>query len=507
MKKFLSAVLAMLMVFSIFAVSANEVEATEEVGANYDTMLIEDAEDPYATMPIEDEETEVVMEIPEKEMHHGVVSEVNEEYILLNEGTLRINLAPETYICDYDLNPAEIKAGDMVSVLASTMMTRSLPPQVAAYFVFVNTENSQAAPIYAVVGTNTDGKIESKDGAYDIVYTDETPVAAHKIRMIIKGADITPGSEILAFTATVGASEPAYVPAEKIAVLTLAEAEEPAAVIEAMSEKMSVSGIVSEIGEGYIQINDGETQFNTAEETYVCDYDLNPVELKVGDMVTVVAGTAATMSLPPQMAAHFIFVNTENSMSAPIYAVVDTNENGEIMSADGANRIVYTEETPVIAHRIRMMLMAGDITEGSEIVVFASAVGMSLPAHVAAEKIAVLSLAPVKTDVAAVIVDGEEFEVAFDFGESEAKYPLRALAEGLGYEVLWNGEERSIELKKGEAVHSVKIGEALTLARTTSVVPVIENDLTYVGEDIFNLLFGADVKVTSEDGIITVTTK
>ena len=141
MKKLFSAVLAMLMVVSVFAVSASEAEATEEVGAAYDTMLIEDMEDPYATMPIEEEDD--VM-IPEKEMHHGVVSEVTEEYILLNDGTLRINLAEETYVCDYNLNPAEIKKGDMVSVLASTMMTRSIPPQVAAYFVFVNSENSGA---------------------------------------------------------------------------------------------------------------------------------------------------------------------------------------------------------------------------------------------------------------------------------------------------------------------------------------------------------------------------
>ncbi len=505
MKKLLSAVMAMLMVLSIFSVSANEVAATEEVGANYDTMLIEDVEDPYAQMPIEEDEE--VAEMPLKEMHHGIVSEVNEEYILLNDGALRINLAPETYISDYNLNPVEVKKGDMVSVLASTMMTRSLPPQVAAYNIFVNTENSMSAPIYAVVDTNTEGEIMSKDGAYSIVYTDETPVIAHRIRMILRGADITVGSEILAFATTVGMSEPAHVPAEKIAVLTLAEANEPAAEIEAMPEKMSVSGIISEIGEGYIQINDGNEQFNMAEETYVCDYNLNPAELKVGDMVTVIAGTAATMSLPPQMAAHYIFVNTENSMSAPIYAVVGENNDGVIMSNDGMNRIVYTDETPVIAHRIRMMLKAGDITEGSEIVVFATAVGMSLPAHVPAEKIAVLNLEPVKTDVSAIMVDGEEFEISFNFGEGEAKLPLRAVAEGLGYEVSWNGEERGVLLTKGEAAHTVKIGEPLKMTRAASVVPVIVNDLTFVGEDIFNLLFGTGAKVTFEDGIINVITK
>ncbi|MBQ2941446.1 MAG: copper amine oxidase N-terminal domain-containing protein [Clostridia bacterium] len=505
MKKFLSAILAMLMVIGVFSVSAST-EATEEVGANYDTMLIEDVEDPYAQMPKESDE-EVIAEMPEKEMHHGVVSEITEEYILLNDGKLRVNLAPETYISDYSLNPAEIKKGDAVSVLASTMMTRSLPPQVAAYNIFVNTENSQAAPIYAVVGTNTDGKIESEDCSKIIAYTEETPVTAHRMKIILKGMDITPGSEIIAFASVMTMSEPALINAESLAVLTLAKAEEPATIIEAMPEKVSVSGIVSEIGEGYVQINDGNEQFNLAEETYICDYNLNPAELKVGDMITVVAGSAMTMSLPPQMAAHYIFVNTEDSVSAPIYAVVGSNENGVMMSLDGANRIVYEEATPVIAHRIRMMIKANDITEGSEIVVFASVVGMSLPAHVAAEKIAVLSLAPVKTDVSAVVVDGEEFNVEFNFGSTEAKYPLRALAEGLGFEVIWNNEERSINLKKGEAVHSVKIGEALTMARVAGVLPVIVNDLTYVGDDIFNLLFGNGAKVAADNGIIEVTTK
>ena len=153
------------------------------------------------------------------------------------------------------------------------------------------------------------------------------------------------------------------------------------------------------------------------------------------------------------------------------------------------------------------MLRAGDITEDSEIVVFATAIGMSLPAHVPAEKIAVLNLAPVKTDVSAVIIDGEEFEIAFNFGSGDANIPLRALAEGLGYEVTWNNEERGVLLTKGEASHTVKIGEALKMARTVCPIPVIENDLTYVGEDIFNLLFGTGAIVNFEDGVFNVTTK
>ncbi len=273
---------------------------------------------------------------------------------------------------------------------------------------------------------------------------------------------------------------------------------------EAMPQKIMQHGIVSEITEEYIMINDGSLRFNIDENTYIADYNLNPAQIKVGDMISAVTSTMTTMSIPPQNYAFFILINTENSISAPIYMKVVENKDGAILSEDGSYRAVYEKETPVIAHRIRIMLKAMDITEGSEILVFASTVGMSLPAHVPAEKIAVLTLAERKAgEIEKIMVDEESFLVSFEIKEN--LIPLRPLAEGLGFEVAWNGKANTVSLKKDDAEKTVTIGKKLS--DTGEKEPEIIEDRTFVGIDIFNLLFGDNAKAEINDGVITVNTK
>ncbi len=271
-----------------------------------------------------------------------------------------------------------------------------------------------------------------------------------------------------------------------------------------MPEKMMQHGVVSEITEDYIMVNDGNLRLNIDQNTYIADYNLNPAEIKVGDMISAVTSTMTTMSLPPQNYAFYILVNTENSISAPIYMVVSENKDGVILSEDGSYRVVYEDLTPVTAHRIRIMLRAMDITKGSEILVFASAVGMSLPAHVPAEKIAVLTLAERKAgEIEGILLDGEKMEVSFSL--KEELIPLRSLAEGLGFEISWNGEEREVTLKKGEAEKSLIIGKKIF--SESEKAPEIIEDRTFVGLDIFKLLFGENAKAEINDGVIAVTTK
>ena len=260
----------------------------------------------------------------------------------------------------------------------------------------------------------------------------------------------------------------------------------------AMPEKVSYNGIISEVTEDYIVIGDNEFQFNIDENTYVCDYDLNPVEtLKAEDVITVVASSMTTRSMPPQAYAYYIFVKTTETECYPIYAVVDTNDGEAIMSADGNNRIVYTDETPVTAHKIRIALKASDITPGSEIVAFASVVGMSLPAHVPAEKIGVLSLAEEK-EVNGVVIGGHTFEYADTalFADGSApRLPLRHVLETLGYTVNWNDKDWSIDIA-GRTKNTVRIqiGSAMFEGQAEENFPVLVNSTTYVTAEIFDLI-------------------
>ena len=70
--------------------------------------------------------------------------------------------------------------------------------------------------------------------------------------------------------------------------------------------------------------------------------------------------------------------------------------------------------------------------------------------------------------------------------------PLRTVAEALGFEVIWNGEERSVTLKKETFTSLIIIGDengGINRARILmQAKPVIRNDKTYVSRDYFSAL-------------------
>ena len=498
MKKIIATALAATLTFSATAIYAQD-----------DTMLISAPETEVAVMP----EFQA-----EKISYSGAVKEVGEGYILLaGESEMRFNICEETYICDYVLNPVEaLKAEDEVTIIASSATTRIIPPQAAAYYILVRTDENAPAPIYAQVASNSGTEILSTDGSNKIVFDENTPVTANKIRIALKGQDITEGSDIVAFASVVGMSLPAHVAAEKIAVLNLVqpeaaeETEEPATMQEeVVADKLAHSGDVTEIGEDFVVIGEEEYQFNVDENTYICDYNMNPVQLKVGDSITAIASAQMTMSIPPQSYAHYILVRTDENEPAPIYAQVASNNGSEIMSADGNNKIVFDENTPVTANKIRIALKGQDITVGSDIVAFASVVGMSLPAHVPAEKIAVLSLAPVKEaaakaapehDVEKITFGGNTYDIPFDytssalFGENApVRLPLRAVCEGMGYTVTWNGDDESILISKDGKDVTLYVGKPIMGG--ASEVPVVIDGTTYVTTKIFSVLAGGNADV------------
>ena len=341
-----------------------------------------------------------------------------------------------------------------------------------------------------------------------------------------------------ALAATMALSGVSVFAQENEAVLISEETQETATIQEFVSDKISYNGVVKEVGEDYIVVSaETEFRFNLGEETYICDYDLAPVEtLKAEDEITVVASAATTRSIPPQAAAYYILVRTDENAPAPIYAQVASNNGSEIMSADGRNRIVFDESTPVAANKIRIALRGQDITVGSEIIAFASVVGMSLPAHVPAEKIAVLNLVPVAEetteetaeetaketteeteeittpdhDVEKITFDGITYEIPFDytssplFGENASeRLPLRAVCEGMGYTVTWKGEDESIVISKDEKSVTLFLGKPMS--EEIDEIPVEIDGTTYVTTKIFSLLAGKTADVAQDDnGVIVV---
>lgn len=85
--------------------------------------------------------------------------------------------------------------------------------------------------------------------------------------------------------------------------------------------------------------------------------------------------------------------------------------------------------------------------------------------------------------------------------------PLRKIAEGvLGYEVIWNGEEKSVEIQKGDQWTKIIIDEnSYFFARVApfglSKAPELNNSLTYVPVEFFSEVLKYDISL--EEDILT----
>ena len=156
------------------------------------------------------------------------------------------------------------------------------------------------------------------------------------------------------------------------------------------SEKMMASGIVKAVSDTQIELED--LVLNISDYTYIGDYNFNPIEeVKVGDEIVALISTAQTRSLPPQSYAFYVLVKTEEAQTAPIYTTVGAVEDGFIKSQDGNYEITY-ETAEVSMFKVRSIIQAKDLTEGSEIVFYSDIMTMSIPALANASKILVLSV-------------------------------------------------------------------------------------------------------------------
>ena len=195
MKKFIALVLALALIGGTSSISL----------ANEDVLLISE------------EAQEVVSD---KRVVEGTVKAVSKEQIEIED--LALNIGETTLICDTDLIPAEVKEGDLITAVVSTMTTRSIPAQSYAYYVIVRKDAETIAPIHMTVGEVKDGFIYSADGNYEVSY-ENAEVGMYRTKNIVKAEELTKGSEIFVYTGLMTMSIPALVNPSKIVVMNIAE--------------------------------------------------------------------------------------------------------------------------------------------------------------------------------------------------------------------------------------------------------------------------------------------
>jgi len=377
MKKLLAGILSVSMLWGTAAVTFAEDVKTEE-----DIMLISEAPE---------ETNEYILE---KTTTEGTVKAVTENQIEL-EGFV-LNIDDNTLVTDADLIPTEVKEGDMVYAVISTMTTRSIPPQAYAYNVIVLKDAEEVRPIHMTVGEVKDGFIYSADGNYEVSF-ENAEVAMYRTKNIVKAEELTKGSEIFVYADVMTMSIPALVNPEKIVVMSVAQVEETeeekdeelSDVLEIAPDTQIIEGTVKNVTEDKIELND--FVLNVGEETLICNTELIPTEVKAGDFVQVVASSMTTRSLPPQAAAFYVIVKGEEE-AAPIFVTVGKVEDGFIYSQDGSYKVSF-ENAEVSMYRTKNIVKAEELTKGSKIFVYADVMTMSIPALVNPSKIVVMNIA------------------------------------------------------------------------------------------------------------------
>ena len=305
-----------------------------------------------------------------------------------------------------------------------------------------------------------------------------------------------------------------------LSIMPVNEAEiMPISVEENTYDKTIMTGTVKEIFEGQIIFGEDEFAINVDESTVILDENGDVItidDIKAEDIMMIVASTMQTRSVPPQSYG-YLLAKADGDILPTFIEVAeiseDENKNTFLLSADGQYRVVISSKTEGEA--------LDTIKEGTQVLVYSKIMTMSIPAMIPAEKAIVLEDNTVPTIEAEaeeitvldkVRVNGTEIALEIRSNNEltglEGKFlPVRAISEALGYEVKWDGDLKAITIGTTPMGINFNIdvnlyNKARMMPRELSGAPVILKDLTYVPQEFFSELLGAEVTIV--DGQINI---
>lgn len=224
--------------------------------------------------------------------------------------------------------------------------------------------------------------------------------------------------------------------------------------------------------------------------------------------------TIMLMSLPAQLSPDLIILNEAEE---PITVEV-SKFNKDLISTDGSLKISQSDNTIIVNKDGKKIDKEGLVDR--DLIVFYSVARESYPAQITPEKIIVMEK---EEDIGHV--EMPEFEISvfnkvfinekkvtldkelYKNEEGVMMIPLRQISEALGYEVIWNNEERSVELLKGPQWSLVTIGkDQYNFARMLielGTPPEIKTSTSYVPFNFLREVLRVDVDIT-KDGIVEI---
>ena len=209
------------------------------------------------------------------------------------------------------------------------------------------------------------------------------------------------------------------------------------------------------------------------------------------------------MPLTYQAAAYY--VNPDKD-----YAVKVSRFDENLLSADGELIIHIGGNTVILQANGDAFIGGADALAGRALVVLYTVTTKGIPPQTTPEKVFVLyeqavPLPGLITDEC-ILVNGMEIEAPATYYKGAVlMVPLRAIAEALGYEVIWEGATRSVYLNN---VISLTIGkDDYTIGRMAPLqlgtAPEIVDGRTYVPLSFFKQVVRAK-RVNVQDGVIEI---
>lgn len=217
-------------------------------------------------------------------------------------------------------------------------------------------------------------------------------------------------------------------------------------------------------------------------------------DVKEGDVLYAWIGSAATLSLPPQVAAKMVVGNVPADAAVPEYGVVSGaavkpagGEGNTKIPLQNGDTLEVTDKTAYTPWLTRQMVRMEDLVPGTEVLVWKDTNG-------AAEKVVVFPCAYEGYLTAMVAshgyimasVNGNETEQISCKRDENGNHlaPIRAVAEAAGCEVRWDKELGAVVSRNGETLFSVLPGaEEAKTADDTQILcqPCLkENGTTYL---------------------------
>lgn len=272
-----------------------------------------------------------------------------------------------------------------------------------------------------------------------------------------------------------------------------------------------------------VTINNMDVVLNISEDTLVIDSQtglpasLN--DLKAGDNIFAYYSAAMTRSIPPQSHAIAIVTQVEKNKShAELFTVreIISRNDDEVraLNKEGNLIVTFSKKNILVPFKTKQLVTIEDIHVGTQLFIWYEIVALSYPGQTGATKAVLvgqeegLGVRAVYTpmagvDTLTVTINDKPIPLSgkkLIDQNGLLMLPLRSVAEGLGFNVTWQGGDKSILLDNGTIKTTLYIGadsyfkassQAIGLTQNFNLgaAPILIDSSTYVPASLFNLLY------------------